>query len=85
MRDSFCPDCGDFAAHIEKYRQLLGWDVDSPVTEHIWVPHALRVSDRCTAVPFGPTQGWSNHTGKEQIVPKLDKEVSQRKRKPLKK
>lgn len=68
------------AAHIEKYGGLLGWDMDSPVTEPFRSPMLSASSDRCTAVPVGPTQGWSNHTGTEQIVPKLDEEVSQRKR-----
>lgn len=41
-------------------------------------------SDRCTEFTFGPAQGWSGRTRKEQITPKLEEEVSQRKRKSLK-
>lgn len=54
--------------------------MDSPVTETFRSPILSACSDRCTAVPVGPTQRWSNYTGTEQIVPKLDEEVSQRKR-----
>ena len=85
MWDLFLAQIVDFAAHIKKYRKL---SVCVSILQSLSTFGSLRpsrCSDRCAVFTFGPTQGWSGHTGKEQIVPELEEEVFPRKRKSLKK
>lgn len=77
----FFPQTGDFAAHLEKYKELSGLDVVFPDIKHTWVCSGLRGLRKMDSMTSRPvTQDWRIHGGKEQTVPKLEEENSQKKK-----